>query len=140
MAEALVRLDEVWKFCSARLDDDERLARDVGFDRIETVDYLWGTRHLLLQRDDGGESKATSELDAGLAAHVARHDPRRVLADIAFKRELLAEHEPSLQAAVKDDEVIPMVVCKVDGDECPFAQGLAALYADHPDYQEAWRP
>ncbi|WUD72115.1 DUF6221 family protein [Streptomyces sp. NBC_00510] len=33
-----------------------------------------------------------------------------------------------------------MLVCHIDGDDCPFTQGLAAVYDDHPDYQEAWRP
>lgn len=134
-----VRLDEVWAFCNARLDDDERIARDVGYDCIEAADYLWDSKYLLLQRDVG-DSKATSELDAELAVHIARHDPARVLADVAFKRELLEEHEPVLQAAVKDDDVTPMLACRIDGTDCPFTQGLAALYPSHPDYKQDWRP
>lgn len=140
MTEHPVRLDEVWSFCTARLDDTEATARRVGFGRIEVGDYLWESKYLILQRDDGGESKVTTELDAELAVHVALHDPQRILADVAFKRRLLAEHEPSLVAAVEGSEVTPMTVCRVDGDTCPFTQGLAALDHEHPDFKESWRP
>ncbi|MFB9558578.1 DUF6221 family protein [Streptomyces roseoviridis] len=137
MGSSPIRLDEVWAFCSARLDDDVRIARSVGFEHIEVVDYLWESKHLLLQGDSG--SKSTGELDAALAEHVARHDPARVLAEVAWKRDQLAEHEPSLQAAERDGELTPMVVCAIDGDDCAFTMGLAALYDRHPDYQEEWR-
>uniref|UniRef100_UPI003F490A5C DUF6221 family protein n=1 Tax=Streptomyces sp. CA-141956 TaxID=3240051 RepID=UPI003F490A5C len=138
MTNRPIRLDEVWSFCSDRLDDDARIARSVGFDRIEVVDYLWKSKHLLLQGDN--ESASTTELDASLAEHVARHDPARVLAEVAWKRDQLAEHEPSLQAAERDGEVTPMVVCTIDGNDCPFTLGLASLFDQHPDYREEWRP
>lgn len=136
-----VRLDEVWAFCMARLDDEDTAARRVGYDRIEAVEYLWGTKHLLLQRDDGGESKTTTELDADLAEHIVRHDPAHVLARTAFLRSVvLAEHEPVLVAADDGRQTTPMVVCRLDGDDCPVSQGFAALYDKHPAYKEAWRP
>jgi hypothetical protein len=136
-----IRLDDVWAFCSARLDDEEETARKVGCDRIDAVEYLWGTKHLLLKRDDGGESKVTTELAAGLADHIARHDPAQVLAHAAFMRTVvLAEHEPVLVAATDGHETTPMLVCHIDGDDCPVACGFAALYDSHPDYKESWRP
>ena len=69
-----------------------------------------------------------------------RPDPTRERKDIAFKRALLLEHEPSLQAAVDGTQMTPMVVCPIDGDDCSFTQRLAGLFDDHPDYKESWRP
>ncbi len=136
--ETPIRLDEVYAFCSARLQETEDLAVSVGYDRIETGAYLWGAQYLLLQRDNGGESKMSTEMDAELAEHIAHHEPRRVLADVAFKRGVLVEHLPRVQAATQDDTLTPMVVCPVDGDDCPTLRALAALYDNHPDYQASW--
>jgi hypothetical protein len=134
-----IRLDEVWSFCAARLDDEEQVARRVGRDRIEAVEHLWGTKYLVLHRN-GAEPEKTTEFDAPLAEHIAYQEPRRVLARTTFTRSLLAEHEPVLAAGQQGEQVTPMVVCRIDGDDCPFTQGLAALYDDHEDYRERWRP
>lgn len=121
MTEHPIRLDEVWAFCTARLDDDEKAA-------LATTD------------DEISEQLSWAEVRVGDAIeHIERHLPTRALAAVVFKRELLTEHEPALQAAVKGSEVTPMLVCRIDGDDCPVTQGLAALYADHPDYREAWQ-
>lgn len=101
MADAPIRLDEVWAFCNARLDDE------------------W---------------HATVGIAPG------RPDPSRQRKDIAFKRALLTEHEPTLQAAEAHGEVTPMLVCPTDGDDCTVTQALAAIYDDHDDYNEDWRP
>lgn len=69
----------------------EEAARAVGWDSIETVDYLWSTKHLLLRRAD--ESLATTELDADLAAHIALNDPQSVLRRCAADRKLLELHQ-----------------------------------------------
>ncbi|WP_336317944.1 DUF6221 family protein [Streptomyces lavendofoliae] len=154
MNEAPIRLSEVWAFCSERLDDDDAYARaasegpwryDPGkhWRRAGSSDYEEGVfagppgAQGMCIAGTGQSNDPQSMADA---AHIARHDPTRVLAEVAFKRELLAEHEPELHAAVNDREVTPVVVCRIDGDDCPFTRGLAALYDDHPDYKETWRP
>lgn len=113
---------ELVDFLRARLDEDEAAARAVGYDRIEAVDYLWGTRHLLLQRNDGGESKATTELDADLAAHIVRHDPARVLAEVEAKRRLL------LWAESAEGGLFLF----------PVVDTLVEAYRNHPDFDPAW--
>lgn len=122
MTDVPIRLGEVWAFCNARLDEDDKAARATSDSEVD--------EQLGWAEDMVGEA----------TAHIERHLPTRVLADIAFKRTILEEHEPGLQVAVRGDEMTPMVVCKVDGDTCDFAQGLAAVYATHPDYKEDWRP
>ncbi|WP_230536451.1 DUF6221 family protein [Streptomyces sp. OUCMDZ-3434] len=121
-------------FLRARLDEDEVVARAVGWDEVDAVDYLWGTRHLLLKRAD--ESKAGAEMDASLAAHIARHDPARVLAEVEAKRRIVRAHEKWCEGR-----------CEAKYPEGGFdaahywsVKSLAAAYADHPDYREEWRP
>ncbi|WP_435606668.1 DUF6221 family protein [Streptomyces ardesiacus] len=79
------------------ISEREAAARAVGYDEIETVDYLWGTKHLLLRRGD--ESKASTELDADLANHIALHDPASVLRRCAADRKLLDLHRPQQTGA-----------------------------------------
>lgn len=150
---APIRLDEVWAFCNARLDDDERRAEhsyysDAHWERFTTEAHLgaWKAWREHFPREQWNVKASDLISEAALEAIQERIDAHeknrsaRTRADVAFKRELLAEHEPVLQAAVKDDEVTPMLVCRVDGTDCPIAQGLAALYDDHSDYKDSWRP
>jgi len=133
-AEAPIRLDEVWAFCHARLDEaatallelrDGHKGPCINYDGQNPEDY------------DAHDSCA---LHLAAAEATPYRDTGFGLADVAFKRLELEEHEPSLQAAVKDDVVTPMMVCATDGTDCPFIQRLAALYANHPDFKESWRP
>ena len=72
------------------------------------------------------------------ADHIARHDPARVLADVAAKRAIVDGHK--------------MLVWARGDDEAPFTlkdreymlrcvlKRLAAVWAGHPDYDERWKP
>jgi hypothetical protein len=62
------------------------------------------------------------------ADHIARHDPARVLADVAAKRAIL---NAAVMLLVDDAE---------DEEAAEIVKNLALPYADHPDYQESWRP
>jgi hypothetical protein len=68
--------------------------------------------------------------------HIIRHDPARVLAETEAKRQLVEKYA---KVAVNDI------------DEVEYAHGyanalgeamrlMALPYADHPDYNQAWRP
>ncbi|MGW6395421.1 DUF6221 family protein [Streptomyces sp. NPDC055103] len=148
-------MDDLIAFLRARLDDDEQTARAVSYDRIETAEYLWGSQYLLLQRGKG-ESKVTAELDAELSQHIARYDPARVLAEVDAKRQIAREHGPSdKHTTIWDwfelgtwcgecgtDPCRELTNCPICGasDGCRTLRLLALPYADHPDYQDAWRP
>ncbi|MEU0030773.1 DUF6221 family protein [Streptomyces sp. NPDC006335] len=133
-AGAPIRLDEVWDFCHARLDETA----------TALVEYRDGHKGPCINRP--GQNPADYDDHDSCCLHLAAaeaspyRDVQYGLADIAFKRLMLEEHEPDLQAAVKDSTVTPMIVCRTDGDDCPFTQGIAALYNTHPDYKESWRP
>lgn len=126
MTKPPIRLDEVWAFCAANPGPWKQ-------------DYHAAFMHGIKDAD-GLPLMTNGLMKSANVQHIVRHHPQRVLADTSFKQALLDEHEPNLQAAVQDEEVTPMMLCPVDGDDCTFAQGLAALYDTHPDYREVWRP
>lgn len=70
---------------------------------------------------------ATTSHDAAYAEHIARHDPTRVLAECKAKREIIRWWVDGLIGYVRvDDELTNPLL------------PLAAVYADHPDYQQEW--
>ncbi|MDQ1621115.1 MAG: hypothetical protein QOE19_3684 [Actinomycetota bacterium] len=70
------------------------------------------------------------------AAHIARHDPARVLRDVETKRQMVARYradleDPNAAADLKSANLERwLYICRL----------LAAVYAGHPDYREDWRP
>lgn len=136
-------MDDLIAFIRARLDEDEQAARaaidqartnaewhvsDIG----DTV-LMWPPEpevaanlrahgmHHEAQEADGWQGEQI--LTERLVPHIARHDPARVLAEVRAKRSILAEY--------------------TDGDcdiALPHVLAIAAIYADHPDYREEWRP
>lgn len=68
------------------------------------------------------------EVDASVAGHIVRHDPARVLAEIAAKERILEECTYTL-----DNEEHGYVLAG------QVLQLLAMPYVAHPDYQKVWR-
>lgn len=111
------------EFLLARIAEDEALASAASpgpwhtnpeQDQVLAVDDITVADGFALS---GRQMRATSN-------HIARHDPARVLAECEAKRLLVAEILPT------NPDYDPRYVQKV----------LALPYADHPDYDEAWRP
>jgi hypothetical protein len=73
--------------------------------------------------------------DAETCAHIARHDPARVLREVDAKRALLAGHEGVHRCDWGEHRGPDML-----GGWCKTVCTLAAVYSDHPDYQESWKP
>lgn len=63
-----------------------------------------------------------------LAAHIARHDPARVLREVAAKRRILQAR----QEQIDDDPYIWLA-----GDV--LLRALASVYSDHESYRDEWR-
>lgn len=106
---------------SAVVDPEFNLPADV----ISSIGY--DSDQVLVKQSDG--------------AHIARHDPARVLAECAAKRRIVERH-----GALDEDEC-PGCGAYLDGtwrtgpgELCPDLAALASVYADHPDYREEWRP
>ncbi|MFJ9558295.1 DUF6221 family protein [Nocardiopsis sp. NPDC101807] len=141
------------EFVNARLDEEERAAKAAadasGYDTWLSIgieagpdddakwtaiaDRSWGivAPHPEPPDDDtfyelGGEL-FRQRGSRGLTDHIARHDPARVLREVAAKRAVLALHQ---DAGMGD--------CAHSSDPCPTLRALAAPYVDHPDYDPAW--
>jgi hypothetical protein len=67
--------------------------------------------------------------------------PARVLAEVEAKRRIVEAHVAGPTGWHEDDGE-PVRYCHHCHRESPCLtlRALAALYADHPDYCEAWRP
>jgi hypothetical protein len=136
--------NDLAQFLRDRLDEDEQTARATewcagtktfnGWDAHRVDDDEWEVRSRGAQivRDVGPE----------FAAHIARHDPARVLAEVEAKRRIVECHE-SWVAGNGD------TICGRCGREhidgrpgghfpCQTLRLLALPYADHPDYRQEW--
>lgn len=78
-----------------------------------------------------GYDSSGLDVDDGDAAHIVRHDPVRILADVASKRALIkAMVGPALSTPV----------ARTHDAGIATARYLALPYASHPDYLPEWRP
>ncbi len=117
------------EFVRARLAEDEMLAREAGTDvwqpgdrwRLTPCGRAWSA-----QRDDdvlepaGGGSPA-------VMAHVVRHDPGRVLEDVDAKRTVHDAYRRAKPGSVNRSGLGIAL------------RALACAWADHPDFDPAWR-
>lgn len=147
MSDALVA------FLTARLDEEEQGARTAEADHPSPWRWI----------DPGGKVKQAL-VDARLwtivpsanadvypsvkaASHIARHDPARVLREVAAKRRIVARHRPTRGY---DGDRTDGLVCQVCAAEdhsggldgraypCDDLRDLASVWLGHPDYEPAW--
>lgn len=144
----------ITEFLLARIAEDEELAKGAtpgpwttmteetadGENIYYTVEH--GTEQLC-------DMALTSRQGWHDAEHIAHHDPARVLAECAAKRAIIEEHSPVDYSGIGMKSPNACNLCGVEKtmsdwewDEnsypCNTLRALAAIYADHPDYQEAW--
>jgi hypothetical protein len=134
--------DALVVFLRARLNEDEQvaLAATPGpwqANRLSSTGYFVGDGHgcavarLWVEMDElieGPQPVGGNPLDT--SKHIARHDPARVLRRVEAGRKLIKLCEKRWTHDLRGTDA---------GLE--MALELAAYeYADHPDYQESWRP
>ena len=116
------------EFLLARIAEDEAVALDAARDGEGAIDWA-------------GESGPTD-------VHIARWDPARILAECEAKRRIVRRHSRTAAdhwsgagncegCGFYGDTDLPYTS---DSEECPELMDLASIYADHPDYDPAWRP
>lgn len=77
------------------------------------------------------------------AEHVTRWQPARVLAECDARRRIVELHGFDFAVPIDADSSWEEdTVCRADQAEwpCDTLRLLALPYADHPEYDEAWRP
>ena len=132
------------EFLTARLDEDEAAA-------VALCGGRTGRWHAYLEGGDdgwafeaeGGGLGAIVE-DEGLAYYIARHDPARVLREVAAKRQLLewcaavTEHF-DWATLNQPGSLLHDPNARATNTATLAMQAMATPYADHPDYQEGWK-
>ena len=89
--------------------------------------------------------------DSAQREHIARHDPARVLREVAAKRAILALHQPYTIGLFGSRQAPRCEVCLSERERYPeFWEGdpwpcatvrvLLAEYSDREDYDPAWMP
>lgn len=129
MGEETLMTDALVAFLKARFDDDDQVARACAGDGTWTAEDL---------------EVYAPDLSDDVRAHAARQDPARTLREVEAKRRVVARHTPHSMGGCRTCERPHWGVPVCDHCEraapCPDLRDLAAVYADHPDYQEGWRP
>lgn len=143
----MVGVDDIVAFLTARLDEDEAVAKAAtpGPWRHNPNKH-WrkpGTpwfEEAVFAGPIGSEANCvagTGETDdpqsMADAVHIARHDPARVLAEIAAKRAIVALHAIGVDPCDAHDASLRSIACDT-------VRIHAAIYADHADYRDDWRP
>jgi hypothetical protein len=140
--------DDPVTWLRAQLDEDERLAQEAADGDGGT--WYMGERWNVFRDEDVapegcgdvhrlvvyGNVRSQSE-------HIARHDPARVLAEVAAKRAILDLHDPNdttgkrrwCVGCIEPD--LPGLMVRMP---CQHARLLAAPYADRPGYRNEWAP
>lgn len=131
------------EFLRARLAEDRATAQAAtagpwgAFVRAEVYVEQTGAEdgHLVAELPDCGDHDSDRPADA---AHIARHDPARVLAEVAAKEAILDECLGVQEQADRDwnDPGLNAMA----GAYLDVVKLLAAVHAGHPDYDESWRP
>lgn len=135
------------EFLLARIDEDEEAARDAaGWDLSGSVraEGQWCREGVNSVIDSSqrlvvyGDGPAPEDMQA---EHIIRHDPARVLRECAAKRALIdhASDATGLDMSVDMDRAVG----RRDQDVDPYLgdamlRTIAAVYSDHPDYQQEW--
>jgi len=133
-------------FLLARIAEDEAALRH-GYDVRATFESL--ARHTLNEREPGWLGRTP----AHIAAHMREVSTNATALDAADRTRRLAECEAKRRIVELADEAtgFDMTVDQEfrigsrDERQEPYIgdvmlRTLAAVYADHPDYDEAWRP
>ncbi|MFJ9387723.1 DUF6221 family protein [Nocardioides sp. NPDC101246] len=149
----------ITEFLLARIAEDEAAARAAAHDgerwRTLKEDY-----RLAVAIDNGmkwgGETVAYDEgrPSEEQSAHIARHDPARVLAECEAKRRIVERCRPMYAVAFRESERLLaeafdqerfQITASSSSPIWPFAAAerilldLAQSFADHPDFDPAWR-
>jgi Family of unknown function (DUF6221) len=132
-------------FLRARLDEDEAIALAAcGHDGRQAIWVLRGHESDtgMIREGNGGAVVVYDEgsPDEAEAAHIARHDPARVLREVAAGRAILELHDGAHECPVYDHNGDIDNCGWVDDGDCPTKRHLAAVYSDHPDYDPGWAP
>jgi Family of unknown function (DUF6221) len=140
-------MDDLTVFLAARLDEDEAAAREAIADPGMAAEWNETTSGCLDVGlpDHGGEywgDYVWPQGDRRVTRFIARHDPARVLREVEAKRAILkayewvAAHKADGGGIERDYNFRSGQVISLE----TAIRFLAAVWSDHPDYRQEWKP
>jgi hypothetical protein len=143
--------DDLVAFLKARLDEDEAAANALATGGNPAIGKAGQWNAYIEGGDDGWafEDDAANGVGAivgshELAAHIARYDPARAVREVTAKRAIVARHKTDIDPAdalygnsARCEECGTYVVLM---GPCPTLRILAAVWSDHRDYHDEWKP
>lgn len=117
------------QFLRARLDEDEQTAR-----RVESSWRQIGDTGVIVASDGERAEECANGNWSGIAEHIVRHDPARVLREVEAKRVLLDDHERFVTERRR-----MMGGWDSYPEASPVLVAFASIYAGHPDYRVEWQ-
>jgi hypothetical protein len=124
-------MDDLTAFLNARLDEDEAAVKGPPAWKLEhwsAVRYKTGVESGREWRVDAEPRCIVDAVAKEDAEHIARHDPARVLREVAAKRVIMRYYGSPV--GFPGEEGVPGTAMRA----------LAAVYSDHPDYRQEWTP
>lgn len=142
-------MDDLIAFAARMLDEDEAAAKAAGG---EQPDGRWA--QVDPERRPGRIEAASGDVvtydegspDEGQAPHIARHDPARVLREVAAKRArlaLMAEATAEMDRLLADESAGRAGHAMAIGRARAATMAVkhdAAVWDGHPGYRDEWRP
>lgn len=110
--------------------DEHPVALTVDLYRVRDVNARPVVEGVKSLYDDEGPAEPLYVDGEAVAAHIARHDPARVLREVAAKRALLNVYE----IAEQTHDILGDGYVALD----QAVRALAAVYADHSQYDTEW--
>jgi hypothetical protein len=134
-------VDDLTKWLKDCLDEDEKTATAVFRDHTWSAYIEGGDDGWAIEGAHSGEPSCIVG-DEAMAAHIARHDPARVLREVQAKRRIIDWYETERRVA---DESSGVGADKLWGGGRESAlkhvvRQLALPFSDRPGYQDRWRP
>ena len=130
------------EFLLARIAEDETDARNV-LRSYASHEAHWSCPSTgVVDLGDPGIEGLLVTGDGPVAYHIERWDPARVLAECEAKRRLVEEYQAGLTETDGSERLgypfDPILSMRMK-DARHVLRVIAAVYADHPDYDGSWR-
>lgn len=137
-----------WEAFAGDIEEELLVALRPGLPRPpDVMSGMWGA--WASNEPDSSDPGAGSSMPA--LTHAARHDPARVLREVAANRRRLERHTPQMMVGYDSDENDPTTyvpgcpTCQTtvvnEGDwPCEEIRDTLVSYADRPGYREEWAP
>ncbi len=130
-------MSDIAAFIAARLDEDEAIANRAARKRRGPWRVLGDAARALVHGNRGPDLPVADTPGLMIADHIARHDPARALREVAALRDIVDAYQECLKIQAGFKEVSSEEARRDALEMC--CRQIAAIWADHPGYDETWK-